>query len=130
MTAPPKKKILVVEDSLAMRMAYKMMLSKLGYEVIDAGDGHIALDVLTKNVDTNLLICDVNMPQMNGFEFLELVRQSEKFARIPVVMASSEATPANIQRGAALGIKAWIVKPLTLEQIKEAVVKAIGPAFS
>jgi CheY-like chemotaxis protein len=125
----PKKKILVVEDSLAMRMAYKMMLSKLGYDVVDAGDGNLALDVLLKNLDTRLLICDVNMPQMNGFEFLELVRRSPQFSRIPVVMASSEATPENLQRGVKLGIKAWIVKPLTLEQIKEAVFNAIGPAF-
>jgi two-component system chemotaxis response regulator CheY len=73
---------------------------------VEATDGVDALEKLMTHADVRLVVCDINMPRMNGIEFLERVRQG-----LPVVMLTTEGHPELIQQAKALGAKGWLVKP-------------------
>jgi len=99
-------KVLVIDDSMMVRKQVGMALGTAGFTVVEASDGVDALDKLVTHADVALVVCDVNMPRMNGLEFLENVR-----AGLPVMMLTTEGQPELIQRAKALGAKGWLVKP-------------------
>ena len=105
--------VLVIDDSLMVRRQVGGTLKSLGYTVIEAVDGVDALQKLDANPNTSLIVCDVNMPRMNGIEFLE--RLSALGSAVPVVMLTTEGQPDLIQRAKSLGAKGWLVKPLKAE---------------
>src|SRR5579859_312615 len=102
-------KVLVIDDSLMVRQQVGRTLSGAGFSVVDATDGVDALQKLANNPETRLIVCDVNMPRMNGIEFLE--RLNAEGSGVPVVMLTTEGQPELIARAKALGAKGWIVKP-------------------
>jgi two-component system, chemotaxis family, chemotaxis protein CheY len=106
-------KILVIDDSLMVRRQVGGTLAKLGYQIVEAVDGADALEKLEANRDARLIVCDVNMPRMNGLEFLEQLGVSG--TKVPVVMLTTEGEPDLIQRAKALGAKGWILKPFKPE---------------
>lgn len=115
------KTILIVDDSMMVRRQVGQVLSDSGYEVLQAGDGLEGLDKLASAPDTALVICDVNMPRMNGVEFLQ-----EKKLRnnvVPVVMLTTEDQEEMIQKAKALGCKGWLLKPFKPASIVAAVAK-------
>ena len=99
-------KVMVIDDSMMVRKQVGMALTTAGFAVVEACDGADALEKLATHADVALVICDVNMPRMNGLEFLERVR-----AGLPVMMLTTEGQPELIQRAKALGAKGWLVKP-------------------
>jgi two-component system chemotaxis response regulator CheY len=105
-------KVLVIDDSMMVRKQVGMALTKAGFAVVEACDGADALEKLTVNADVALAICDVNMPRMNGIEFLEGAPRS-----LAVVMLTTEGQPELIQRAKALGAKGWLVKPFKPEML-------------
>ena len=105
------KKILVVDDSRAVRQQVSMTLSQAGFEVLEAEDGEQGADVIRKDSDVAMVICDVNMPRMNGLEMVEAVKAEPAFAALPIVMLTTEGQPALMKRAKAAGAKGWIVKP-------------------
>ena len=102
-------KVLVIDDSLMVRQQVSRALSAAGFAILEATDGVEALQKLESSPETRLVVCDVNMPRMNGIEFLE--RLSANGSPVPVVMLTTEGQPELIQRAKALGAKGWIVKP-------------------
>jgi len=100
-------------------------LRNLGYAVVEAVDGLDALEKLDLNANAKLIVCDVNMPRMNGIEFLE--RLSASGSKIPVVMLTTEGEPELIQRAKSLGAKGWLLKPFKAEFL-EATAKKWAPA--
>ena len=88
-------------------------LKAQGYAIVEAVDGVDALDKLDSNPDTRLVVCDVNMPRMNGLEFLEQL--ATRRTGLPVVMLTTEGQPELIQRAKALGAVGWLVKPFKPE---------------
>ncbi len=111
MTSP----VMVVDDSLMVRHQVKQALTDAGFEVVEAVDGIDALEKAT-TTPVSLVVCDVNMPRMNGLEFLEQLRRREVGgARTPVVMLTTEGQHELIQRARALGAKGWIIKPFKAE---------------
>jgi two-component system chemotaxis response regulator CheY len=116
--------VLVVDDSMMVRKQVGSALKGQGYDVIEAVDGADALEKLAGNPDTKLIVCDVNMPKMNGLEFLEhLVAQNSS---IPVVMLTTEGQPELIQRAKSLGAKGWLVKPFKPDYLT-ATAKKLAP---
>ena len=117
------KRILTVEDSDNIRRLIAYNLKRGGYDVIEAANGKEAVRVLQKLVP-DLIILDVRMPEMNGFQLLELMRKYPKAAAIPVLMLTALSQPSNIDRAIALGVVDYIVKPLDptvlLAKVKEA----------
>ncbi|MGC6417264.1 MAG: response regulator [Bradymonadia bacterium] len=116
-------RILTVEDSDNIRRMIAYNLERAGYEVFQAAHGKDAVRILQKVVP-DLIILDVRMPEMNGFQLLELMRKYPKAAAIPVIMLSALSQPENIDRALSLGVVDYIVKPLDptvlLAKVKEA----------
>lgn len=123
------KCVLVVDDSASFRKVVVMTLIGAGYEVMEACDGMDALDKLS-NIGLqkiHLIICDVNMPNMDGIEFVSLTKQHAKFKFTPVMMLTTEGRDEMKDQGRAAGAKAWMVKPFKAEQLLNAVAKLILP---
>lgn len=110
-----QKTILVVDDSLTARHFLSMTLEKAGYQVMQAKDGREALDCLSLNPEIKAVFCDVEMPRMNGFEFLEQSRKSLGSSAPPVIMLTSRSSDKHVQTAQSLGARSYLTKPY-LEQ--------------
>jgi len=103
------KKILCVDDSSTIRMLVKKSLEPSGYEIAEAENGKDAQGKC--GGDIALFIVDVNMPEMNGFEFVEWLKNSADYKDKPVVFLTTESSADKKDMGKNLGVKGWIVKP-------------------
>lgn len=118
--------ILVIDDSAMVRQQVGRALTGAGFTIVEAVDGVDAFQKLESAPATRLIVCDVNMPRMNGVEFLE--RLSAEGRSVPVVMLTTEGQPELIQRAKALGAKGWIVKPFKPDLLIAAVKKLTASA--
>ena len=104
--------ILVVDDSITTRQSLCLSLEKFGYRTLQAKDGQEALQILRqKTSEIKLVVCDVEMPNMNGFEFLNVYRQDPLISPIPVVMLTSRSNTKHRQFAAHLGAVDYFIKP-------------------
>jgi two-component system chemotaxis response regulator CheY len=117
MAEEQKKRILIVEDASLVRMYYREALEGAGFDVDEALNGLEALEkLLTASVD--LLIVDVNMPQMDGLTFIKaLRRQSRPIASIPVLVTSTETGPQDIHNARKAGANFYLTKPVNQERL-------------
>lgn len=116
--------ILVIDDSMMVRKQVGNALRTQGYAVVEAVDGVDALEKLEATPDARLVVCDVNMPRMNGLEFLEQL--SARKSAPPVVMLTTEGQPELMQRAKALGAVGWLVKPFKPELLLATAKKLTG----
>jgi len=105
------RKVLVVDDSASVRQQVRLALDEAGFETVDAIDGVDGLNRLAEHPDLSLVICDVNMPNMDGLEMLEQALAQPSTRDIPIVMLTTEGQPGMIERAKQAGAKGWIVKP-------------------
>jgi len=119
------KTILVVDDSTSVRTVVKTALTSAGYNVIEACDGKDALSKLNGE-KINLIVSDVNMPNMDGITFVKEAKKNPKYKFTPVCMLTTEAEQSKIAEGKAAGAKAWIVKPFQPPKLLDAVSKLIS----
>lgn len=120
------KSILVVDDSASLRQVVRIALTGAGYDVIEAEDGKIALGKLDGR-KIHLVVCDVNMPNMDGISFVKGMKALPNYRFTPVIMLTTETQEAKKLEGQAAGAKAWVVKPFKPEQMLTAVAKLILP---
>jgi two-component system, chemotaxis family, chemotaxis protein CheY len=120
------KRVLVVDDSQSIRQHVGATLVAGGFEVVEAVDGVDALEQLTTDLEVALVLCDVNMPRLNGLELLEKLQASGKLDRLLVVMLTTEGQPAMMQRAKQAGAKGWIVKPFKPPLLLAAIQKLTG----
>jgi two-component system, chemotaxis family, chemotaxis protein CheY len=118
------KTILTVDDSASIRQMVKFTLSYAGYTVIEAVDGNDALTKLTNGV--NLVITDLNMPNLDGIGLIRKVRANPLFKGIPIIMLTTESHDSRKQEGKAAGATGWIVKPFATQQLLAVVKKVLG----
>ena len=116
---------MVVDDSAMLRRQVGMALIAAGYTTCEAADG---VEALTKLAGVALVVCDVNMPRMNGIELLVELSRDPKNALIPVVMLTTEGHPELIQRAKALGAKGWLMKPCKPAMLLATASKLLGAA--
>lgn len=109
---PETKKILIVEDDKFLSLVLKGRLEKEGVSVIQAFDGKEALDVLKKDIP-DLILLDLIMPNMSGFEFLEILRQDPQYSTIPVVVISNLGQESDVEKAKSLGVIEYYVKVRT-----------------
>lgn len=115
--------VLVVEDDAATRLMLRRVLrGRFGCEVVDAPDGAVALDVLSKR-DVDLVMLDLQVPQISGLDVLRVLRGSEGGAALPVIVTTAEKDAETVRAVLALGIADYLTKPLTLELIAARVLK-------
>lgn len=118
------KTIMTVDDSATVRQMAGLVLRGAGYEVIEAIDGVDALSKLTGQ-ELNLILTDLNMPNMDGLELTRRVRTLPNYKYVPVVLLTTESQPEKKQEGKAAGATAWIVKPFNPDQLLAVVKKVI-----
>ncbi|YAF98435.1 MAG: response regulator [Nodularia sp. CChRGM 3473] len=105
------KVILVVDDAISLRQTLSLTLQKSGYQVIQAQNGIEALEQLQHHPDIQVIISDLEMPRMNGFELLGNLRQNPTFAKIPVLVLTSRSAEKHRQLAQELGANAYLTKP-------------------
>lgn len=113
--------ILIVDDSAAMRSLLAATLETVGdVTVIQANNGFEALRMLPRE-QINLVLTDINMPDINGLELLSFIRNNPLYKELPVIVISTEGSRKDIDKGLALGASAYLVKPFNPEQLLELV---------
>lgn len=122
MFAEPTLRALVVDDSAVIRELIAVNLELEGFDVTTAGDGESALE-LAAQVQPDVITLDVMMPQMNGFETVVRLREDERTQAIPVVMVTGRAQAADVERGDAVGVQAYLTKPFEPAALVEIVTR-------
>jgi two-component system chemotaxis sensor kinase CheA len=105
----PRRRVLVVDDSVMTRTLERSILEAAGYEVVIAIDGQQALEILA-TITVDAIVSDVEMPRLNGFDLTSAIRRSDQLRHLPVVLVTSLDAPEQVERGAAAGADAYIVK--------------------
>lgn len=104
---------LVVDDSRAMRSILRAALKQEGFEVFEAANGREALNRLHEEAQTDLALVDWNMPEMNGLEFISVVRSDRGLRGMRLMMVTTETEPEQIRRALDAGADEYIMKPFT-----------------
>jgi two-component system, chemotaxis family, chemotaxis protein CheY len=115
------RKVLVVDDSKLMHKMYEVMLRQ--HSLVYALDGRDALDRLREHPDIDLVLLDVNMPNMNGLEFLAQLRAERTWADLPVIIISTVGRDEDAARGLEAGAVAYIKKPFNSEEILDVIAR-------
>lgn len=125
MTKPTK--ILAVDDSRTMRRLLRMAIETIGYEMLEAGNGREALEVMTKNADSvALVLLDWNMPVMNGMETLQALKADERFRAIPVMMVTTEGDRLAVIEAIRTGAHHYLTKPFTQQELSVRMLECLG----
>jgi len=111
------KTILVVDDSGTVRQQVSMALKQAGFAIVEAADGQEALEAIASNRAIDMVVCDVNMPVLNGLEMVEKVKQQPEHKSLPILMLTTEGQPSMIKRAKEAGAVGWIVKPFDANQL-------------
>ena len=113
------KKILIAEDSLTMRSLIVSTIEAMGdYETVEAGNGFEALRILPRE-KVDLIITDINMPDINGLELISFIRNNENYRNTPLVIISTESSERDREKGMSLGANAYLVKPFAPDQLQQ-----------
>lgn len=119
---------LVVDDSELLQSIYGTVLRSYAreLEIYTASDGRKALLQLHQHPDTDVIVLDINMPEMNGLEFLRQIRNERAFSDTAVILVSTEDKQNDVTRGLAAGANAYVIKPFMPEQIHRALDNVLG----
>jgi len=120
-----KKTILTVDDSPSLRRMVAFTLNGAGYEVVEASDGREAL-AKAREAKVALVLTDQNMPVMDGLTLIESLRALPAYARVPIVMLTTESSAEMKSRGRAAGATGWMVKPFDPSRLLDVVRQVIG----
>jgi len=115
--------ILIVDDSPTIRKFVSLALENMGYKVLTASDGMEVFEVLSRAGFVDLIITDINMPNLDGFELIKSLRSDERFKNIPIIILSSLSDAESIDTGLKLGANSYIIKPLNVKRIQYEVSK-------
>lgn len=118
-------KILAVDDSASMRQMVAFTLKSAGHEVVEAVDGKNALDIAQKQ-SFNLVLTDVNMPNMDGLTLTKELRALPSFKFTPILILTTEAGGDKKTQGKAAGATGWLVKPFNPEQLLSTIKRVLG----
>ncbi len=119
------KRILIVDDSASIRQMVSFTLQGEGYETDEARDGAEALEKASASV-FQLVVTDLNMPNMDGIELIKRLRSNPAYKFIPILMLTTESQAEKKMEGKAAGATGWIVKPFKPEQLVGVVKKVLG----
>lgn len=118
--------ILIVDDSLSIRQSTRFILEQGNYTVREASDGVEALKSLSES-KANLVITDINMPNMDGLTLVKKIRAEPASKFMPILVLTTESQGSIIDEGKKAGATGWIVKPFNADKLLETVKKVVGP---
>ena len=122
-----KSKILSVDDSSVIRKIVRSSVEVLKYSLLEASSGKEALSILVKEHDSiKLILLDWNMPEMNGLEFLKIIKKDNLYRNIPVMMVTTEGEKENILKAVQAGVSNYLLKPFTSEELTKKVIQCVG----
>ncbi|MGJ7918099.1 response regulator [Massilia sp. LXY-6] len=119
------KTILAVDDSSSLRQMVAFSLKAAGYQVVEAVDGQDGLDK-AKQQTVDLVLTDQNMPKMDGLTLIKSLRSLPTYAKVPILMLTTESSDEMKSKGRAAGANGWLVKPFDPQRLIEVVKKVIG----
>jgi two-component system chemotaxis response regulator CheY len=125
-------RVLIVDDSPAMRGFIRRVLQLSGLEVaasFQAGDGREALQLLARE-PVDVILTDINMPGMDGGQFVECLRRDSKLSAIPVVVVSTDATSERVQQMLGLGARGYVTKPFSPEMLRAELERVLESAHA
>ena len=121
------KTILIVEDSATTRALIRAVIDEIGeYETVEAGSGFEALKMLPQQ-EYDLIVTDINMPDINGLELINFVRNNPRYNHLPIIIVSTERSEEDKKRGMALGATAYVTKPFKSSELQEVIKKILVP---
>jgi len=112
-------RVLVIDDSRAMRAILSKIVSELGFEVVAAADGREALDRLGEDDGIGVALVDWNLPGMNGYEFVRAVRRDSAWDDVRLIMVTTETERENVMRAMDAGADEYVMKPFTKDVLVE-----------
>ena len=115
------KTILVVDDSSTVRRNVSIVLKRAGFAMAEAADGQEGLAIVDSNRNIDMVICDINMPIMDGLEMVEKIKSKPENKSLPILMLTTEGQIALIKRAKQAGAVGWIVKPFDATQLVQTV---------
>lgn len=116
---------MTVDDSKSVRQMVSFTLNSAGYRTVEAVDGSDALATLGESVTIDMLVTDLNMPNMDGIELVKNIRAQQRHKFIPILLLTTESQEAKKQQGKAAGASGWIVKPFNATQLVEVIRKLL-----
>ncbi len=119
------KTVLVVDDSSTMRQMVAFTLTGAGFQVVEAGNGKEAMGKVAGGVKPDLVVTDLNMPEMDGIGLIKEIRKTASLKFIPILMLTTESADAKKKEGQAAGATGWIVKPFNPEQMLSVIKKVL-----
>ena len=122
---PDKKRILLVEDEPEFRQGVRMRLEANDYDVMEAEDGLAGLEMARKNAP-DLIILDLMLPKMDGYQVARLLKFDEKYRGIPIVMLTARSQETDKETGISVGADAYITKPFKSEELLETIAKLVS----
>ena len=120
-----KKKILLIEDEPEFRLGIRMRLEANDYEVIEAEDGVMGLE-MARNQGPDLIILDLMLPKMDGYQVARLLKFDEKYKKMPIIMLTARSQQSDKETGSAVGADAYIIKPFKSEELLEAIARLLN----
>jgi len=120
-----KKVILVADDSPTIRKFVSASLCLNGFEVVAAADGMEAVEKLPQH-KVDLVITDLNMPNLDGYEFIKIIRQNDQYSDIPIIILSSLAGSEEVHKGLSCGANSYLIKPFDPKRIQYEVAKYLN----
>jgi two-component system chemotaxis response regulator CheY len=122
-------KVLIIDDSSSVRRQLGNILSAEGFDIVEATDGLEGAREIRSNAQLAMVICDVNMPKLNGLDMLDSVAEEIARRALPVVMLTTEGEPHAMERAKRAGARGWIMKPFK-EHLLVGAVKKLTAQFS
>ncbi len=119
------KQIWIVDDDQEMSNAISMMFKLLDFETTCFLDARSAAQSLISGERPDMMVLDINMPEVSGLDFLEFLRRRKEWKDLPIIMLSTEAADVTVDRALSLGADGYITKPVTIEELE----KAVNTAF-
>lgn len=119
-------KVLIVDDDATLRRIVRTLMTQIGYKnLIEAEDGQEALEFLQENQDIGLILCDWDMPRMDGLELLQHIRNDDTLAETPFIMVTAQDNKEKIIIAAKAKVSQYIVKPFTAQALREKINKVL-----
>jgi len=121
------RKVLVIDDSKLIHQMYRLVLMRFrDCKIVDAMNGLEALEILAREKDFDLILLDINMPIMNGIQFMEKISENGIHGRTPIIVISTEGKEEDTVRAMRLGARGYIVKPFKSESLYDLIEKVVA----